>query len=134
MPREGWPADVSVGSSASISQGCSQLLGAGRVRKGCRLGPPWAQSLTLPSQTPASTTMGGFVRSEVPSVRPQGPLLCSSDSTEGHLIGGRGDRVPREMPSNRSFPEDSGLSKYSIGGLILAAACQFSGNGPAGPS
>lgn len=75
---------------------------------------------------------GGFVWTEAPSVRPQGPLLCSPDSIKGHLLtAGRGERVPREMPSNRSIPEDSGLSKYSVDGvgwtLVLVAACSHQG-------
>lgn len=53
---------------------------------------------------------------EAPRVRPQGPLLCCPDSFERHLTAERGERVPREMPSNTSIPEDSGLSKYSMGG------------------
>lgn len=69
-------------------------------------------ALTVPSQT----TMGGFVWTEAPRVRPQGPLLCCPDSFERHLTAERGERVPREMPSNTSILEDSGLSKYSMGG------------------
>lgn len=132
MPREGRHANMSVGSSGTISQGCSQLLSAGRVGKDCHLEPSWAQPRTLPSQTSALDIMGGFVWTEAPSVRPQGPSLCSPDSIKGHLLtAGRGERVPREMPSNRSIPEDSGLSKYSVDGvgwaLVLVAACSHQG-------